>query len=94
MEKPAETTTPTEAKHSFNWGGLILWPFLILVLYLLSTGPLVMMMDNGSISQNNEFVGKIYAPLDWVYENKLLHKPFGMYLHLWSKRYDKKGDQQ
>jgi hypothetical protein len=95
MGKSAETTTPNEDKHSIPWTGIIAWPFVILILYALSVGPFMMMIDKGRISPNTEaFLEKFYKPLDWAYSDTLLHKPIGMYLHLWSKRFDRDGDQK
>lgn len=93
MEKPAETTTPAEEKHSIPWTGFIVWPFVILILYVLSIGPVAIMSDKGLISHNNEFIWKFYKPLGWAYLNTPLHRPLGMYLHLWvPKHFDKHGD--
>jgi hypothetical protein len=93
MEKPAETTTPKE-KRSINWGALILWPVVILILYVLSWGPVIMMIEKGHISSTNEFLRMFYRPLGWAYAETPLHKPLGMYFHLWAPQYfDKKGDK-
>jgi len=93
MEEKPQTTTPIADKHSINWGALILWPFVILILYALSAGPVMKMMQNRRISFDNEFVWKFYAPLDWAYMNTPLRKPLGMYLHLWdSWHFDKNGE--
>jgi hypothetical protein len=82
MEKPA-TTTPKNEKHSFNWGALILWPVVIVLFYVLSAGPVAMMQEKGFISPGNEFFNKFYEPFIWAYEDTPLHKPLGLYLHLW-----------
>jgi hypothetical protein len=95
MEKPAETTTPKEAKHSINWGALILWPIVILILYVLSSGPVSMIMEKSASSRSNQLARKFYAPLGWAYDNTPLHKPLGMYAHLWAPEFfDKNGDFQ
>ena len=90
VEQP-ETTAPKE-KHPIPWTGFIVWPFVLLLLYVLSVGPVVMMNDRGRISLNNTFVWNFYSPLDWAYEETLFHKPLGIYLHLWSKRFEKNGE--
>jgi hypothetical protein len=92
MEKPAETTTPKDEKHSVNLG-FIVWPLVILILYLLSFGPFWMMIEKGLIGPlmitnrrvipNNKFIFKFYQPVFWAYDNTLFHKPLGIYLHLW-----------
>jgi hypothetical protein len=95
MGKSAETTAPNEEKHSIPWTGIIAWPFVILILYALSIGPVMMMVDKKSIPpRTDQILEKFYAPLDWAYSETLLHKPIGIYLHLWSKRFDKNGDQK
>jgi hypothetical protein len=113
MEKPAETATPgpvapTTAgvgKHSIYWG-FIVWPVAILLLYVLSFGPV---MRFGSlmlltVTRNNKscfytsprrdgFLARFYAPLGWAYNETPLHKPLGMYMHLWIPgAFDKNGE--
>ncbi len=93
MEKPVETSKPNDEKHSINWGALILWPVVILILYILSTGPVAMMEEKGRISRSNEFMRVFYMPWTWAYNGTPLHKPLGLYIHLWlPKRFDKNGD--
>jgi hypothetical protein len=91
MAKSIKTTIQTEDKHSISWSAFIVWPFVILSLYVLSTGPLVMMFDKKIVSPNSN-LWRVYQPLEWAYDETLLHRPLGMYLHLWSKRFDKNGD--
>lgn len=93
MDAQPETTPPSEEKKPFNWWAFILWPFVILVLYILSLGPVAVMMDRGRLSPDNEFVSGAYRPLNWAYQETQLHKPLGMYLHLWvPDLYNKDGD--
>ena len=93
MEKPAETATLSEEKHSINWG-FVVWPLLILLLYALSEGPVTMVKYKGHISDGSrQSLEKFYKPLDWAYLKTPLHKPLGMYLHWWAPAwYDKNGD--
>ena len=108
MARSVETVTPSERKHSINWGALILWPVVILLLYVLSFGPV---MRFGSVvmlevvtqntksyiyisAQRNRFWGEFYAPLGWAYNETPLHKPLGMYMHLWTPTgFNKNGDE-
>ena len=93
MEKPAETSTPNNAKHSINWGALFLWPVVILILYAFSIGPAVMITDKSDLGQYNKLIGKYCFPYAWAWHSTPLHKPLGMYLHLWvPKHFDKNGD--
>ena len=49
------------AKEERSAGGFILWLFVGVTLYVLSTGPVVMLMGQGGISEKT--VDKIYAPI-------------------------------
>ena len=92
MDEQPTTTTPKDEKHSVNWGALILWPVVVLILYVLSVGPIWMMIDRKRMS-NNQFVEVFYYPVKLAYWNPVLHAPLGMYFHLWEPEfYDKKGD--
>ncbi|HZQ47035.1 MAG TPA: hypothetical protein VFC07_08490 [Verrucomicrobiae bacterium] len=91
MGKPAESTKQLEEKHSINWG-FVVWPLVILFLYVLSYGPILVMLDKGHLSRDNKLL-QVYGPLGWAYENTPLQKPLGMYLHLWGpESFDKNGE--
>lgn len=93
MDARPEITTPIGEKHAFSWRAFILWPFVILLLYVLSWGPVLMMWEKNRTSPEVFFVLKFYSPVDWFYRETPLHTPLGMYLHLWVPAwYDKKGD--
>jgi hypothetical protein len=93
MDEQPKTTTPKDEKHSINWGALILWPVVIVIIYVLSYGPVMMMGAKGRISPYNKLVWKFYAPLDWAYMKTPLHRPLGMYLYLWDPvDFSKNGD--
>ena len=76
--RPDETTT--EEKSSRSYWGFVLWPFVILVLYVLSAGPACLMYRKGIIGRN---VMIVWTPLARVVEATPLRKPFYMYLDLW-----------
>jgi len=78
MDAQPETMTASEEKNSFNWRVFILWPFLVLLLYVLSVGPVMMMVRKGRISPKSGFVNRFYQPLNWAYQKTPLHKPLGM----------------
>jgi hypothetical protein len=91
METPADTTTPKE-KRFINWGALILWPVVIVILYVLSFGPVVMMIRTGKIPAES-VIPSFYKPMFWAYMKTPLHKPLGLYFHWWDPfHFDKKGD--
>jgi len=71
---PAFPGTRAEEKHSINWGALILWPFVILLLYGLSFGPVMMLAEKKRITPN-KFVWKFYTPVVWAYFKTPLHWP-------------------
>src|ERR1700722_5006984 len=91
MNKQVGTTTPIKESRSFNWRGVLFWPFLILLLYALSSGPVLMLMEKRHLA-GNQFLNSFYMPLDWAYQKTFFHKPLGMYLHLWTDVYDKNGE--
>lgn len=91
--KPA--ITEAEDKQSSGLGAFLVWPLAVLIVYLLCIGPFVMLVDRQVVSGKMEaMLEVIYAPVEWAYDNTPLHKPIGMYLHLWSKRFNAKGDQK
>jgi len=84
---------PIEEKFSFNWRLFILWPVMILLLYVLSNGPIQLMREKGSIQADNKLVLDFYRPLDWAHDYTSLHRLLGMYFHWWVPDwYDKDGD--
>jgi hypothetical protein len=82
-----ETTTLIEEKFSFNWRIFILWPFVILLLYVLSLGPVVGMQAKQRDWYFGPALSVFYMPLEWTYEKTPLQKPLGMYLRLWAPEY-------
>ena len=92
MTEPIENTMLTEDKHSGSLSAFFAWLFVILVLYFLSSGPVVMMYEKGVITGDSKLL-QLYDPLDWFYEETPLHKPIGMYFHLWApKHIDENGE--
>ncbi len=52
-----------------------------------------MMMRNGHINIANKTWWHFYRPLGWAYIRTPVHKPLGMYFHLWdSENFNKYGD--
>jgi hypothetical protein len=74
----------------------LFWLGVILLLYVLSAGPLVMMQEKHLIRYNSiegPVIWAVYSPLSWAYYKTLLHQPLGMYLHLWAPgHFDGKGN--
>ncbi len=94
MEAQPQTTTPIEEKHSFFWTGLIICPIIIFILYALSYGPVEVRQEKKvKNAWFLQFSAGRYVPLGWVYRNTPLHKPLGIYYHLWLPKYfDAKGN--
>jgi hypothetical protein len=64
-----------------------------LVLYVLSIGPVWMLMAKGNFSASGRSLDKFYTPLKWAYLKTPLHKPLGIYFHLWAPTmFDKRGE--
>jgi hypothetical protein len=92
MEEPAETRE--ETKHSRSFGSYALWAGVIILLYGLGLGFSVRMVGKGGW-QAPTWIVSLYSPVNWAYNNTLLHKPLGLYLHLWCpQHFDTKGERQ
>lgn len=93
METPPEPTPPVRKKIPLWWWIAVTWPGGLLILYLLSYGPVLRLQSRGGISRTNEFVDEFYSPWVEIYQTKSLQKPLGLYLHLWVPEwFDKNGD--
>jgi len=72
------------------------WLAGAVILYVLSTGPVLILEDRGVISPGGPASGVIrsfYSPVRWAMGETLLRKPLGMYWHLWApKQFDSKGN--
>ena len=80
--QPAEATT--EVKRSRGFAGCVVWGFVVVAIYALSFGPVRLMGVKGMYPLSTKrVVNRVYAPWTWAYNHTLLHKPLGMYLHLW-----------
>jgi hypothetical protein len=94
MEEPNQPTEPTaEPKRSRGLASYVVWGFGIVVLYLLSMGPVDLMGAKGMLgSTAYRILYYVYLPWEWAYLRTPLHKPLGMYMHLWTpEAYDRTG---
>jgi hypothetical protein len=73
--------------HSPRWpGGRVLAPFVIM-LYLLSTGPICRLQAEGIISDDNRLLETLYLPLRWAMQSsELVRDAVFLYLSLWGVR--------
>ena len=95
MDEPTQPAEPTAgAKRSRGFAGCVVWGFVIVVLYFLSAGPVYFIWIKGGCSYSAlPVLSKIYAPWNWAYWHTPIHKPLGMYMHLWCpERFNKLGD--
>jgi hypothetical protein len=97
MDEPTQPAEPTaEAKKSRGLGRCIKWASAVVMLYLLSYGPVARMYDKGMIGKTGTRVLKvIYEPIGLAYDTTPLKQPIGMYLHLWCpKHWDSWGNEK
>ena len=95
MDKQTQPAEPTaEAKRSRGFSGYVVWGLVIVAVYVLSLGPVRLMGVKGMYSPSTRrIVSHFYAPWTWAYNHTPLHKPLGMYLHLWCPDiYDQSGE--
>ena len=87
-----ETIQPapeSDEKKSRGLGGYLLWAFVAVMVYVLSSGP----ADYIAERQSWYWLQKPYSPLFAIYMHTAFHKPLGMYWHMWNPRlYEKNGD--
>jgi hypothetical protein len=85
---------PKESKKGgFPIATVSLWAAAVIIFYALGSGPVMMLSEKGALSRKTDDVlGIIYAPMIWAYADTPLHKPIGMYRHLWCKGFDSSGE--
>ena len=84
-----QDSTTSEEKSSRSYWGFVLWPVAVVVLYVLSIGPLELAWQKDLIPRS---VYNIHEPLRDGISGTPLEKPVGMYMHLWCPgRYRKDG---
>ena len=76
---PDETTS--EEKSSRSYWGFVLWPVAVIVLYVLSAGPVYFAYEKCWVRVE---VLRVYNPLWAVVGKTCLMKPMRIYLHFWT----------
>jgi hypothetical protein len=73
---------------SVNWLG---WFGAVVLVYFLSSGPVGRMAAKGHFGPGRPLGGAVkdvavdlYYPITLAYHDTFLHKPIGLYLHLWA----------
>ena len=90
MEEQGEPAA--ETKTGAHWI-CAYWAGAILLLYVLSVGPVARMVQKGVLPRDSRCLASLYSPLDWAYRNTPLHKLLGMYCHVWCPQgFDKNGE--
>jgi hypothetical protein len=89
-----DETISGKSDKSFPWRALLLWPFGIVLIYFLSYGPIDRIrMESDSSGRSNHVIDTVYTPWSWSYDHPPLHKPLGLYMHLWvPNKYDEHGE--
>jgi hypothetical protein len=88
MEMPPDSATSEEKGGRGYWGSVI-WPVVVVMVYVLSAGPAAYAMRKRALAS---WVAHVYDPLGLVLNGTGLMRPFRMYLHLWVPDvYDKNG---
>jgi hypothetical protein len=87
MSEPAAPAPEIEAKPSRGLGSYVVWVFVLVMVYVLGSGPLRLLGKKGALggpySPVHNAVVFIYRPVDWAYRHTPLQRPLGMYWHLW-----------
>ena len=101
-QPPGTSTQPTfeEPLQTRKRGRFWKWVIGLVVLgvlYVLSSGPLVVMATKGYFGKSNSFTGRMfitaYRPLRFAYRHTPLRMPLGMYWHVWlPKSFDSDGE--
>jgi hypothetical protein len=87
MDEPTQPAEPSRARWFSHY---IAWGFVAAVVYVLSSGPALLMSISGRLKEK---VWIVYWPIDRAYFQTPLHKPVGIYWHLWCpKLFDSKGN--
>ena len=70
----------SEEKSSRSYWGFVVWPFVALVLYLFSIGPVALAVHKRVLPKS---VFAMYTPLSDAVQSKVVVKVVRMYLHWW-----------
>jgi hypothetical protein len=100
MSSAAQPTPETDEKKSRGLGSYLLWAFVAVMVYVLSSGAVLRYGPHGlgyyitdGTLLNNPEVTVVYAPLWWLYHNTFFHKPLGVYWHFWrADEFDSQGE--
>jgi hypothetical protein len=89
MAEDVRDTPEIAEKKSRGLGSYVVWAFVAVMLYVLSSGPVYY------IAQRQRWydLQVPYYPLSTIYRHTAFHKPLGMYWHMWvPSEFEKTGD--
>jgi hypothetical protein len=102
MSEPADNAPETAANKSRGLGSYVVWGFVVVMVYVLGSGPFWAIMANGiwkgsgyspKVSKALSICEENYHPLLWMYQRTPMRKPLGIYWHLWCPAvFDKNGE--
>jgi hypothetical protein len=96
MSSNTQPAPETDEKKSRGLGGFVLWGLVVVMVYVLSSGP-VLRFTGVFVGPSRSPIVAIYFyyPLWWTYRWTPLRTPLGMYWHIWRpKLFDKNGDMR
>jgi len=76
---PQDSTT-SEEKGGRGYWGFVVWPVVAVVLYLLSTGPVLLLAHKRLVSRG---LLVVYEPVLIASDWHVVGKPICLYFHLW-----------
>jgi hypothetical protein len=105
MPSTAQPAPETDEKKSRGLGSYVLWAFVAVMVYVLSSGPVMRLCGERTTLRRGNYAAvvytsrgyppwtRIYTPLDAAYNETVLRRPLGMHWHLWCPgTYDANGE--
>jgi hypothetical protein len=80
MPESAQPAPDTDEKKSRGLGSYVLWAFVAVMVYVLSSGPVMTLAVRHPTDRR---ILAPYRPLIWLYWRPAFHKPLQLYWHLW-----------
>jgi hypothetical protein len=81
MPETVRFASAIDQKKSGGLGSYVLWAFVVIMVYVLSSGP--MMLLGAKQTSFPPAIRSTYMPSFWMYQWSPFWKPFGIYWHLW-----------
>jgi hypothetical protein len=93
MPSTSQPAPEADEKKSRGLGSYVLWGFVVVVVYVLSSGPAMSYCYYNRRTSRTAQI--IYGPIGWAAEHTALQKPLGMYWHLWCPEFfDRNGNMK